>query len=164
MLMCIVVWQGAYADETINKAVAVIYPTKGNNVTGNITFTTQQDGVRIVADVDGLKPGKHGFHIHEYGDCSAHDGTSAGGHFNPTNQKHGCPDNPEHHVGDLGNIEADNNGHAHLDVVNKDVKFSGKNNIIGRAIIVHADPDDCVSQPVGNAGARVGCGVIGIAK
>ena len=152
------------AEEKIGKAVAVIHPTKGHAADGKVTFTVDDKGVRIVADIDGLKPGKHGFHIHEFGDCSAEDGTSAGGHFNPTNKKHGCPDSPEHHVGDLGNISADNRGHAHVDIFNKEIKFEGKNNIIGRSVIIHSDPDDCTSQPAGNAGSRVGCGVIGIAK
>lgn len=153
----------AVAHETVTKAIAVVHPTKGNTVNGIVTFTVVNDGVRIVADLDGLKPGDHGFHVHRFGDCSAPDASSTDDHFNPTRTKHGCPNSPEHHVGDMGNITADQQGHAHYDQVNKDIKLEGRNSVIGRAVVVHADKDDCVSQPTGNAGAKIGCGVIGIA-
>ena len=117
--------------------------------------------MRVVADISGLKPGKHGLHIHEKGDCSAPDATSAGGHFNPDKKNHGAPDASEHHMGDLGNIEANAKGKAHLD---RTVDFltiaEDPNSIAGKAVIVHAQEDDLKSQPVGNAGARVACGVI----
>jgi Cu-Zn family superoxide dismutase len=125
-----------------------------------VTFTKVPGGINIVADVDGLKPGKHGFHVHEHGDCSGTDGMKAGGHFNPTNSKHGGPDSPERHVGDFGNLEADENGHAHYERVDKLITFEGTNSILGKSIIIHADPDDYVTQPTGNAGARIGCGKI----
>src|SRR5947208_14884653 len=96
------------------KAIAVLHPTAGNNVTGSVTFTKSGDEVKVVADVNGLTPGKHGFHIHEFGDCSSSDGSSAGGHFNPTHKQHGAPDASDRHAGDLGNIEADASGKAHL--------------------------------------------------
>src|SRR6476659_8573922 len=89
------------------KAIAVLHAASGSNVAGTVTFTKTSDGVDIVADVSGLTPGKHGFHIHEFGDCSAPDATSAGGHFNPMHKAHGPPDAAEHHAGDLGNLEAD---------------------------------------------------------
>ena len=148
----------------IQKAVCILHPTKGNDVSGIVTFTNTDDGVMIVADVEGLTPGKHGFHIHQYGDCSAPDGTSTGGHFNPTNKKHGSPDAEERHVGDLGNLTADDNGKAHYERLDKVISLNGPNSIIGRGIIVHAGEDDFVTQPTGNAGARVADGVIGIAK
>jgi Cu-Zn family superoxide dismutase len=117
--------------------------------------------MRVVADISGLKPGKHGLHIHEKGDCSAPDATSAGGHFNPEKKNHGAPDAAEHHLGDLGNIEAAAKGKAHLD---RTVDFLtiavDPNTIEGKAVIVHAQEDDLHSQPVGNAGARLACGVI----
>jgi len=141
-------------------AIAVVHPTKGNKASGKVTFTKMPDGVKVVADIDGLTPGKHGFHIHEKGDCSAADASSAGGHFNPTHMPHGGPDSPKRHVGDLGNIEADAAGHAHFERVDNVIQLDGPNSVIGRAVIVHADADDFVSQPAGNAGARVGCGVI----
>lgn len=149
---------------TVNNAVCVINSTEGNNVTGVVTFTTVPDGVKVVADLKGLTPGKHGFHIHQYGDCSASDGTSAGGHFNPENVKHGGPTDTFRHVGDLGNIEADADGNGHYERVDNMLRLNGSYSIIGRAIVVHAGEDDLTSQPTGAAGARVACGVIGIAK
>lgn len=154
----------AFAKETATKAVAVIHPTKGNTVNGIVTFTSVNGEVRIVAEIDGLKPGEHGFHIHEFGDCSAANASSAGEHFNPTHKKHGCPNSPEHHVGDMGNIIADEKGHGKYDLINKDIKFEGSNSIIGRSVIVHEGQDDCTTQPTGNSGARLGCGVIGLAS
>jgi superoxide dismutase, Cu-Zn family len=146
------------------KAIAVLHSASGSNVTGTVTFTKTGDSVEIIADVSGLTPGKHGFHIHEFGDCSAADATSAGGHFNPTHKAHGGPDATEHHMGDLGNLEADSSGKAHLTWKDKDMTMSGPNSIVGHAVIVHTNADDLKSQPVGNAGGRLACGVIGVAK
>lgn len=148
----------------ISEAVAVMHPTQGNSVQGVVTFTKVDNGIRIVADISGLTPGKHGFHIHEFGDCRAADGTSAGGHFNPHNAPHAGPNASSRHVGDLGNLEADQNGNAHYDRVDQVVTFSGENNIIGRGVIIHAGEDDLTSQPTGAAGPRVACGVIGVAN
>jgi Cu-Zn family superoxide dismutase len=147
-----------------NKAVAVIHPTKGNKVQGTVTFTQEDAGLHIVADITGLTPGKHGFHAHENGDCSAEDGSSAGGHFNPEDMKHGAPDDAQRHVGDFGNITADASGKAHLDTVDKIAKLNGKDSIVGHAIIIHGKADDLKSQPSGDAGPRVACGVVGVAK
>jgi len=148
----------------VTTAVAVVYPTKGNRVSGAITFIQEDDGVRVIADCKNLKPGKHGFHIHELGNCNCDDGKCTGGHFNPTDKPHGGPHNEERHVGDFGNIEADKDGNGYLEFIDKDICLNGQNSIIGRSVIIHADEDDLVSQPTGNAGARIGCGVIGIAK
>lgn len=147
-----------------NKAVCVLVPTQGNNVSGVITFTTTSDGILVKGDIHGLTPGKHGFHIHELGDCSAPDGTTAGGHFNPSGMPHGAPMDMQRHEGDMGNIEADALGNAHVEYVDKMIRFTGPNSIIGRGVIVHRDPDDLKSQPTGNAGPRVACGVIGVSK
>jgi Cu-Zn family superoxide dismutase len=114
--------------------------------------------VQVVADITGLTPGKHAFHIHEFGDCSAPDAASAGSHFNPTKEPHGAPDAAQHHVGDFGNLEADSSGKAHLELKSNKLKFSGENSILGHAVIVHEKVDDW-SQPVGNAGGRQACGV-----
>lgn len=149
---------------TVDKAIAVLHPTAGNEAHGIVTFTKEQDGIRVVAQVEGLTPGKHGFHIHEFGDCSAADGKSAGGHFNPANVAHAGPTDAERHVGDLGNITTDESGTANLDWLDSHLALQGPNSIIGRGVIVHAQEDDLTSQPTGNAGARVACGVIGIAK
>jgi Cu-Zn family superoxide dismutase len=153
----------AFASEP-TKAIAVLHSASGSSVSGTVTFTQSGDSVKVVADVSGLTPGKHGFHIHEFGDCSAADAASAGGHFNPAHHQHGGPESAERHVGDLGNLEADASGKAHLEVTDKNLKFSGDTSILGLAVIVHAKEDDLKSQPVGNAGGRVACGVIGVAK
>ena len=145
-------------------AVCILYPTEGSETSGIVKFTQTPEGIKIVADVNGLTPGKHGFHIHEFGDCSRLDGKSAGGHFNPDDKNHGAPDGSERHVGDLGNLVADEDGKAHYEWIDSHISFTGSNSIIGRAIIVHAGVDDLTSQPTGNAGARLACGVIGLAK
>lgn len=142
------------------RAIAILNPTKGNMVNGTVTFEAVEGGVRIVAKIDQLTPGKHGFHIHEFGDCSAPDGASAGGHFNPTHKKHGGPDSLERHVGDLGNLVADEKGHAVYERVDSLISLEGPDTIIGRSIVVHALPDDYTTQPTGNSGGRVACGVI----
>src|SRR5947209_134014 len=147
-------------QENIKEAYATLHPTQGNEVHGKVTFTLEKEGIRVVADVDGLKPGIHGFHIHEKGDCSALDGSSAGEHFNPSNSRHGGPEDSERHVGDLGNVVADDKGHAHYDRVDKMIRFSGENNIVGRSVVIHAGEDDFKSQPAGNSGARIACGLI----
>jgi Cu-Zn family superoxide dismutase len=146
------------------KAIAVLHPTKGSNVEGIVTFTKSGDEIKIVADITGLTPGMHGFHIHEFGDCSSPDGKSAGGHFNPTNNPHAGHDVAQRHEGDMGNLEADSAGKAHLELTDKMMTMSGERSIIGRGVIVHEKADDLKSQPVGNAGARGACGVIGIAQ
>ena len=144
------------------KAIAVLHPTTGSNVAGLVTFTTSGAEIKVVADITGLTPGKHGFHVHEFGDCSSSDGSSAGGHFNPMHKMHGAPNATDRHAGDLGNIEADASGKAHLEWSDKVMKLSGAESIIGHAVIVHEKPDDLTTQPTGNAGGRLACGVIGV--
>jgi Cu-Zn family superoxide dismutase len=144
------------------KGTAELEPTEGNKATGTVTFTSVDGGVQIVADLEGLEPGKHGFHIHENGDCSAPDAESAGGHLNPEGSPHGAPDNPaaQRHVGDLGNVEADEEGKAHYERTDQVISMEGENTILGKAVIVHAQPDDLETQPTGGAGPRLACGVI----
>jgi Cu-Zn family superoxide dismutase len=155
----------AAKSATPSKGIAVLHPTAGNKVSGTVTFTPVTGGVQVQAEIAGLTPGKHGFHIHEFGDCSATDGSSAGGHFNPTNEPHAGPDAAKRHEGDMGNIEADASGKAKLDYVDHHMSLSNdQTSVIGRAVIVHAKADDLKSQPSGDAGARVACGVIGWAK
>ena len=147
------------------KAIAVLHPTAGNKVSGTVTFTEVADGVQVQAEITGLAPGNHGFHVHEFGDCSAADGSSAGGHFNPTNQPHAGPDALERHVGDMGNVEADASGKAKLDYVDHQISLTNdQQSVIGRSVVVHAKADDLKSQPAGDSGARISCGVIGRAK
>jgi superoxide dismutase, Cu-Zn family len=145
-------------------ARAELSPASGSNVRGTVDFYETPKGVHVKGKFTGLTPGKHGFHIHEKGDCSAPDASSAGPHFNPTKAKHGGPHDMERHAGDFGNVTADASGNATFDWVDSHISFDGTNSIIGRGIIVHANPDDLVSQTPtpGNAGPRVACGVINL--
>lgn len=152
------------SGKKVIQAVAVLHSTQGNNAAGVVHFTLEEEGVRVKGEFTGLKPGNHGFHIHELGDCTAADATSAGGHYNPMDKPHGAPDDEERHAGDLGNITADEKGGAKYDRVDSHLSLNGTHSIIGRAVILHSGEDDFVSQPTGNAGSRVACGVIGIAK
>jgi Cu-Zn family superoxide dismutase len=148
----------------VTKAIAVLHPTQGSTVTGTVTFTKESAGVRVVADLTGLTPGTHGFHIHEFGDCSAPDAASAGGHFNPGHAPHAGPDADARHAGDLGNITADSAGVAHYERLDPHMSLTGPNSIIGRGVIVHEKADDLTTQPTGAAGGRVACGIIGVTK
>lgn len=151
-------------EMNITKAVCILHPTEGNDVEGTVLFTKNDSVIEIDINITGLEEGKHGFHIHEFGDCTDPDGTSAGGHYNPGNQPHGAPGDSLRHAGDLGNIYADNTGNAKLRMQDSVINLNGIKSIIGRAVVVHKGEDDLKSQPTGNAGARVACGVIGIAK
>ena len=139
---------------------AKIEPTQGNTAKGEVRFYKVGGGVRVVAQLEGLSPGRHGFHIHEKGDCSAPDASSAGGHFNPTGAPHGAPtaDKTHRHAGDLGNIEAGPDGKASYDRVDTVLDYA---QLQGLSVLVHAGEDDYTTQPSGNSGARIGCGVIG---
>ena len=144
-------------------AVAVVHGLGEHKVKGKVTFTQKADGVEIVAELTGLQPGEHGFHVHEFGDCSMADGKCAGGHFNPTGMPHGSPDSEKRHVGDFGNIKADSTGKATYKRLDTMIALNGPNSVIGRSVIVHAKADDLKTQPSGDAGDRIGCGTIGIA-
>ncbi|MEX2190495.1 MAG: superoxide dismutase family protein [Bacteroidota bacterium] len=146
------------------KAIAVLHPTKGSSVSGIVTFEKTDKGVHVMARITGLTPGKHGFHIHEYGDCSADNGTSAGGHFNPAGMPHSGPMMEKRHVGDMGNLEADKDGNAKLDYVDPLITLTGPHAVIGYGVIVHEKEDDLKSQPTGDAGGRLACGVVGVMK
>lgn len=154
-----------HADEGLSKLVAIVGPVGDSNVKGSVTFEKQVDGVLVTADVGGFEPNtKHGFHIHEFGDLGSPDATSAGGHFNPSNHDHALPDKEMRHEGDLGNLSADDEGHATLTIVVKNITLgAGKAGILGRSVIIHANEDDG-GQPTGNAGPRIAAGVIGISK
>lgn len=146
------------------QAVAVLVPGANSHVTGTVRFSQTADGVHVQANIEGLAPGRHGFHIHEFGDLSKPDLTSAGGHFNPEHHHHADRSAADRHVGDLGNLEADENGRATVDFVDAQLQLAGPHSIIGRAVIVHGKADDLKSQPAGDAGPRVAGGVIGIAN
>ena len=148
----------AQAQEVM-KATVRLGSSSNSKVTGTVTFTKVGDEVQVVANILNLTPGKHGFHIHEKGDCSAPDASSAGAHFNPTMKHHGGPMTADHHSGDLGNIEADASGKAHLDWKGK-LSLAGPDSIIGKSVVVHEKEDDLKTDPSGNSGARIACGVI----
>jgi Cu-Zn family superoxide dismutase len=140
-----------------------LQPTAGNTVSGWVTFESMGDHVHVKAEVEGLAPGRHGFHVHEKGDCSSGDGKSAGGHFNPAGVAHAGPDAATRHAGDLGNLEANEEGVASYDRMDFAIRLSGDESILGKAVIVHAEEDDLTTQPTGAAGARLACGVIAAA-
>ena len=140
-------------------AMAQLEPKSGSQVTGLVAFRQVGDEVLVTGMIKNLKPGKHGFHIHDKGDCSSPDAASAGAHFNPSNQHHGGPDTTEHHAGDLGNIEANEAGIAQLNWKGK-LSLSGNDSIVGKSIVVHEKEDDLKTDPSGNSGARIGCGAI----
>jgi len=150
--------------ETIPKAVAVLFPTKGSDVHGRVTFTHTSEGTHIHAEISGLSPGEHGFHIHEFGVWSE-DGLAAGSHFNPTKAPHAGPHSSKRHIGDLGNVEANANGNAVYDLDDHHIHLHGHHTVIGRSVVVHEKADDLkTQQPPGNAGGRLAVGVIGVAK
>ena len=142
-------------------AVADLAPTKGNDTKGSVAFTQSGERVTVVAEISGLTPGGHGFHIHEKGDCTAEDATSAGGHFNPAGKPHADPASRDRHAGDMPMLMADAAGNARLTTTLDIVTIGGGTaDIVGRGVIVHKDADDYKTQPTGNSGARVACGVI----
>jgi superoxide dismutase, Cu-Zn family len=142
-------------------AVAVLDPTAGNSAKGTVGFEQRGDKVFVYAGLPGLAPGTHGFHIHEKGDCSSSDGMSAGGHFNPTAKPHGNPGSAEHHAGDMPALVADASGNATLQAELAPMSVrGGVTDVVGKAVIVHKDADDYTTQPTGNSGAGVACGVI----
>ncbi len=157
--------ESVVATDGMEFATAELLPTTGNEARGSVAFTVMDgmEGIHIEARMAGLSPGPHGFHIHEFGDCSAPDGSSAGEHFAPDNAPHGSPEDlpAERHAGDLGNIEVGANGEAvfirHDGLVSL---LHGPPSILGKAIIVHEGPDDFETQPSGDAGPRIACGVI----
>jgi superoxide dismutase, Cu-Zn family len=144
------------------RATAQLQPTKGSKTFGEATFEQVGDKVHVVIYVQGLKPGQeHGLHIHEVGDCSSGDGMSTKGHFNPYGKPHAHAGTPERHAGDLPSLKAAKNGRAKVDAMLDVITVGpGPASVIGRGLIVHADPDDFNTQPTGNAGARIACGVI----
>jgi len=145
-------------------AIAVMRPTKDNKVRGSVRFAMTNKGVRVIANIKGLEPkSKHAIHIHQYGDISKPDGTGTGGHYNPEGHDHALPEKEKRHAGDLGNLEADDEGNAKYSITVTNISIAGKKNpIAGRGVIIHAKVDDG-GQPTGNAGPRIAQGAIGIA-
>jgi Cu-Zn family superoxide dismutase len=147
-----------------SKNLNLVFESKSNSkVTGTATFTEKNGKVTFVAKIAGLQPGIHAIHIHEKSDCSAADGSSAGGHWNPTFKKHGKWGAEEHHKGDIGNFTADEKGNGTITLTTDEWSIGGEDatkDILGKGLIVHQGADDFVSQPAGNAGARVACSAI----
>ena len=142
-------------------AMATLSATSGSIASGTVHFTETNDGVEVQADITGLAPNSvHGFHIHDKGDCGDN-GNAAGGHFNPTGMAHGAPDAQSHHAGDFGNVTADANGEVHTRFTTHSISVKeGPKSVIGRSVVLHGNADDLVSQPAGNAGPRIACGVV----
>lgn len=155
------------ADALRPGATSTLSATKGSIVAGELSFAPINQGVQVTGTLSGLDAGSsHGFHIHETGDCSAPDGTSAGGHFNPSGSEHGRVGSTTHHAGDTDNIVADADGMAMVDnrLEGATLGDGAPTDIVGKGVIVHAGVDDYTSQPTGDAGARLACGVIKLAK
>ena len=153
----------APAISEAREAIANLAPASGSLVSGSLRLLPMGGGVHVTGEIGGLTPGgTHAFHIHETGDCSAADASSAGGHFNPRNRAHGRAGQGAHHAGDADNLMADARGVARVDRHFAFVALGGggATDVVGRAVVVHAGVDDYLSQPAGNAGARVACGVI----
>jgi len=149
--------------ETASGASVQLAPTQGNTANGGLKISAAGTGVQLSGMVQGLKPSSEfGFHFHEKGDCSAPDATSAGAHFNPTTQDHGNPQSPPHHAGDMLNVKSDAQGVAAISIDNPEVTLQsgGPNDVMGKALVMHAKPDDYKTQPSGNSGDRIACGVV----
>lgn len=164
LVLAMLALSGCALTRPVPIATADLQPTQGSDASGTVTFVERTGTVITDVQMTGLTPGKHGIHIHEKGDCSAPDATSAGGHYNPTGEPHGAPEAAKHHGGDFGNITADASGKVSqqitVDISRVGLGKVAPNSMNGRALVVHADPDDLNSQPAGNSGKRVACGVI----
>lgn len=151
------------AEQSTVGAVAELKATQGNGVSGTLMFAPMGDGIHINGSIKGLAPGStHGFHVHENGDCSAPDASSAGAHFNPTQQPHGDPAGATHHLGDIPNVTADAAGSAEVDihVSGLTLRTGQADDALGKSVIVHEKADDYTSQPAGDSGNRIACGII----
>lgn len=153
----------AYAAET--QAIAILNNTSDSNVEGTVMFIEQNDGLHLTGEIKGLTAGEHGFHVHQYGDCiTGGEAMAVGGHFNPEGQPHGGFNDENSHAGDWGNLTADEKGVAQVDITDERLSLNGPQGVLGRAVVVHADSDDLVSQPAGDSGIRIGCGSIVLAE
>jgi superoxide dismutase, Cu-Zn family len=153
---------GKAASPAISRAIAVLHPTQGQKVQGIVAFTQTPEGVRVNAEVAHLPSGKHAYHVHLYGDCSGPQGKTAGTHFNFQGPSKAPPDQIDRITGNLGNLEANADGNATAETVIEQVTLHGPYSIIGRSVVIHAKPNDPSSPPMGAAGERLACGVIGI--
>jgi superoxide dismutase, Cu-Zn family len=149
----------------VTKALAQLIPTTktASTVKGVVTFTKTSSGMHVQGEITGLTPGEHGFHVHEFGVWNE-DGMLSGGHFNPTKAPHSSHSSEKRHVGDMGNIKADESGKAVVDLDDDQMTFEGPTSILGRGLVVHAKADDLKTQPSGDAGGRLAVAIIGVAK
>ncbi len=163
VMICLLVIGISCKKDNTKVASVTIGETNASGLTGSVTFSETDGVVTMTAEISGVAQGNHAIHIHETGDCSAADGTSAGGHWNPTGVDHGVWGTDPFHRGDIGNIEVSASGSGSISR-QTDLWCVGcsddSKNVVGKAIIVHAGPDDFSSQPSGAAGSRIGCGVI----
>ena len=144
-------------------AQATLLPRSGSRVSGTVDFAKSKDGLMIRVYADNLSPGPHGIHLHEKGDCSADDAATAGEHYNPTAAPHRGPKHPKRHAGDFGNLTAGKDGVAKLELTiatPKEKTFPGWDDILQKAIVIHEKADDLKTQPSGNSGKRIACGVV----
>ena len=157
---------GVLSVPSAKQAIATISPTSENSATGMAIFTQNGDQITLTIEIQNASPGIHAVHIHENGDCSAPDGKSAGGHWNPTDVAHGKWGEGEFHLGDIGNITVGEDGTGSIELTTDlwEIGTGSDVDVVGKGIIVHAEADDFISQPSGNAGARIGCGVITLAE
>lgn len=150
---------------SVNKSIVKLDSKSGSHVKGTLYLEDHHGGIVFTGKISGLKPGKHGFHIHQNGDCSSKDAKSAGDHFMLMGQSHGDKEAAGSHLGDLGNIEAQKDGTAEINIFVKGLSLqAGDRSIVGKSIVVHADTDDLKTQPTGNSGKRIACGVITLAS
>jgi Cu-Zn family superoxide dismutase len=157
---------GVLSVPSAKQAIATIGPASDSSVTGTAIFTQTGDEIVLTIEIQNASPGMHAVHIHESGDCSAPDGTSAGGHWNPTGVAHGKWGEGEFHLGDIGNITVGEDGVGSIELMTNlwEIGTGSDVDVVGRGIIVHAVADDFTSQPSGNAGARIGCGAIALVE
>jgi len=155
----------AAPEGSVTKAIGQLIPTTKtqSTVKGTVTFTKTSSGIHIHGEISGLTPGEHGFHVHEFGVWNE-DGMASGGHFNPTKTPHASHSSEKRHVGDMGNIKADESGNAVVDLDDDQMTFDGPTSILGRGLVVHAKADDLKTQPSGDAGGRLAVAIIGVAK
>jgi len=161
-LVLAVLISGACAHAKRPMATATLAPTSGQTAGGTVHFNDVGDGnVEVVVDLTGVPPGVHGLHIHEKGDCG-NNAQNAGGHFNPSGMVHGAPDAESHHAGDFGNVTADANGEVHTRFTTHSISLTEgfSSSAIGHAVVLHEKADDFISQPAGNAGGRIACGLV----
>ena len=165
-MSCDVIQELVIPSTPSQQAIAILGSASGSDLTGTAVFTQSGETITLTVEIQNVSPGLHAVHIHEKGDCSAPDGTSAGGHWNPTNVAHGKWGEGEFHLGDIGNIPVGEDGTGKIELTTNlwEMGTGSDLDIIGKGIIVHAGADDFTSQPSGAAGARIGCGAIGLAN